>query len=118
VVGDPYEGKNKYRWINPNAFQRPLDGEYGNFHRNALRMPGVRNMDANLVKNFAITESMRATFRFEVFNVFNNPQIWSLNTGFTGDNPGGPLSTSNKNFGTPKEWREARIIQLALRFSF
>ena len=47
VVGDPYAGQNKYRWINPDAFRRPLDGQYGTFHRNALRMPGIRNVDAN-----------------------------------------------------------------------
>ena len=111
VVGDPYAGQNKYRWINPDAFRRPLDGEYGTFHRNALRMPGVRNLDANLVKNFAITESMKAAFRCEMFNVFNHPQIWGINTGFAGDNPGGPISTSNKNFGqatSPNQFREAR----------
>ena len=118
VVGDPYEGRNKHRWINPAAFRRPLDGQYGNFHRNALRLPGVRNVDANLMKTFAITETVKTTFRCEVFNFFNHPQVWSLNTGFSADNPGGAISTGNKNFGTPSGWREARIIQLALRFSF
>jgi hypothetical protein len=118
VVGDPYAGQNKYRWVNPAAFQRAQDGEYGNFHRNALRMPAVRNMDANLVKNFQIREQMRVTFRFEVFNLFNHPQIWGLNTGFTADNQGGAISPTNKNFGTPSSFREARIVQLALRFAF
>ncbi|MGE5569979.1 MAG: carboxypeptidase regulatory-like domain-containing protein [Rhodospirillales bacterium] len=118
VVGDPYAGQNKHRWINPDAFRRPADGEYGNFHRNALRLPGIRNLDANLVKNFTITESVRAAFRCEVFNVFNNPQIWGIVTGFSADNPGGPISANVKNFGHPNSWREARILQLALRLSF
>ena len=39
VIGDPYAGQNKYRWINPASFQRPLDGHYGNFHRNACACP-------------------------------------------------------------------------------
>ena len=118
VIGDPYAGQNKYQWINPAAFARPADGTYGSFHRNALRMPGIRNVDANLVKNFSITERVKTTFRCEVFNLFNNPQIWTLNTGFTGDNPGSGISASVKNFGQPSNFREARIIQLALRFSF
>jgi hypothetical protein len=118
VVGDPYAGQNKYMWINPAAFQRPLDGSYGNFHRNALRLPGVRNADANIVKNFSITETVKTTFRCEIFNLFNHPQIWGINTGFTGDSERSPLSASVKNFGQPSSWREARIIQLALRFSF
>jgi hypothetical protein len=118
VVGDPYAGQNKNRWINPDAFRRPVDGSYGNFHRNALRMPGIRNVDANVMKSFDIREGMKVTFRCEFFNLFNHPQIWSLNTGFTGDNPGSPISSSVKNFGTPSNWREARIVQLALRFMF
>ncbi len=118
VIGDPYAGQNKYQWVNPAAFQRPLDGQYGNVHRNAFRMPGIRNVDANFVKNFAITESVKAAFRCEIFNLFNHPQIWGLTTGFTADNERGLISTGNKNFGQPSSWREARIIQLALRFSF
>ncbi len=118
LVGDPYAGQNKYQWINPAAFKRPQEGQYGNLQRNALRMPGVRNVDASLIKNFAITESMKAAFRCEVFNLFNHPQIWGINTGFSADNPGGAISSSNQNFGQPNAWREARTVQLALRFSF
>ena len=118
VVGDPYAGQSKHRWINPDAFRRPLDGEYGNFHRNALRMPGVRNMDATLLKNFDIREGTKLTFRCEMFNVFNHPQIWGLNTTFNADNPGGPISSTTRNFGAPSSFREARIVQLALRLAF
>ena len=81
-------------------------------------MPGVRNLDANLMKNFQLGEGAKLTFRCEVFNVLNHPQIWSLNTGFTGDNPGSSISSSVKNFGTPSNFREARIVQLALRLAF
>jgi hypothetical protein len=118
VIGDPYAGQNKYMWINPAAFQRPADGQYGNVRRNALRMPGIRNVDANFVKNFSYKEAFKTTFRCEIFNLFNHPQVWGLNTGFSADNPGGLMSSSVKNFGQPSSWREARIIQLALRFSF
>jgi hypothetical protein len=56
--------------------------------------------------------------RCEVFNLFNHPQIWGINTGFTADNPGGGISTSNTNLGVPSSFREARILQLGFRFSF
>lgn len=118
LVGDPYAGQNKQQWLNPAAFVRPLDGQYGSLGRNSLRMPGVRNVDASLIKNFPIRESMKVAFRCEVFNLFNHPQIWGLNTGFSGDNPGSLISSTDKNFGQPSSWREARILQLALRFSF
>lgn len=118
LIGDAYAGQSQYRWINPAAFQRPLDGQYGNVHRNEFRMPGVRNAAATLIKNFAITESAKAAFRCEVFNLFNHAQIWSLATGFSADNQGGLISSGNENFGVPTNFREARILQLALRFSF
>ncbi len=118
LVGDPYAGQNKQRWINPAAFQRPLDGQYGSLRRNALRMPGIRNVDASLIKNLAVTETIKVALRCEVFNLFNHPQIWGINTGFSADNPGGTISSTNRNFGQPNNWREERILQLALRFSF
>lgn len=118
LVSDPYAGQTSQQWLNPAAFQRPPDGQYGTLGRDALRMPGIRNVDASLIKNFAISETAKVAFRCEVFNLFNHPQIWGLNIGFTADNPGGQISSSNKNFGQPNAFREARILQLALRFSF
>ncbi len=118
LIGDPYAGQNSGQWINPAAFARPLDGQYGNLHRNALRLPHITNVDASLFKNFAIRENMRLTFRAESFNLFNHTQIWGINTGFVGDNPGSLISATDKNLGQPNAFRDARILQLALRFSF
>ena len=118
LVGDPYSGQSKYGWLNPAAFKRPLEGQYGTFKRNQLRLPGVRNVDASLIKNFAITERSKFVFRAEVFNLFNNAQIWDVNKDFSADNPGGTISANLHNFGQPNTWREARIIQLAVKFSF
>jgi hypothetical protein len=118
LIGDPYAGQTKNQWINPAAFARPQEGEYGNLHRNALRLPPVRNVDASLIKNIAITERAKVTFRAEFFNLFNHAQVWGINTGFSADNPGGLISSSVQNLGQPSSFREARIIQLALRFAF
>jgi hypothetical protein len=118
LSGDPYAGNNSFQWLNPAAFTRPQDGTYGTLGRNALRMPGVRNFDINMIKNFAITEAAKLQFRAEVFNLFNHPQVWGIDTGFGADNPGGAISANNKNFGRANNYRDARTIQLALRFSF
>ncbi len=119
VSGDAYTSNwADGKWLNPAAFTRPLDGQQGNLARNSLRLPGVRNIDASIIKNFAITETMKAALRFEFFNLLNNAQIWGINTSFSGDNPGSGISASNKAFGVPNSFREARIIQLAARFSF
>ena len=118
LVGDPYAGGNSFQWLNPAAFQRPADGQYGTLGRNALRLPGVRNVDASLMKNFNITERVRATLRCEVFNLLNHPQVWGINTGFSGDNALSGISSSAANFGQANSYRDARTLQLAARFSF
>ena len=118
LVGDPYAGQNSFQWLNPAAFQRPQDGSYGNLGRNALRLPGVRNVDVNAVKNFNFTETVKLQFRCEVFNLFNHPQVWGINSGFSGDSAGSGISASQKNFGQANNYRDARTLQLALRFSF
>ncbi len=118
LIGDAYAGQSSDRWINPAAFQRPLDGQYGNTTRNEFRLPGIRNVDATLSKSFRITEGSKLAMRLEVFNLFNHPQIWGVNTGFTADNQLGGISSTNQNLGQPNSYREARILQVGFRFSF
>jgi len=120
VIGDPYATSGGSLVLNHAAFIRPPDGTWGDLGRNALRLPGINNVDMALMKSFAITEQAKATFRFEVYNLFNHPELWSINTGFNGDNPGSGLSASDGQFGQPASggYRDARTIQLALRFAF
>jgi hypothetical protein len=118
LVGDPYAGQNSFQWLNQAAFQRPADGSWGTMTRNELRMPGIQNIDASIMKNFFITETAKFTYRCEVFNLINHPQPWGYNTGFSGDNPGSGLSASDVNFGQASSYRDARTIQMALRFAF
>jgi hypothetical protein len=120
VVGNPYATSGGSLVLNQSAFIRPPDGQWGDLGRNALRLPGISNVDMALMKSFAITERAKVTFRFEVFNLFNHPELWSINTNFNGDNPGSGLSASDGTFGQPASggYRDARTIQLALRFAF
>ena len=118
LTGDAYGGNNSFQWLNPVAFTRPADGQYGTLGRNALRLPAVRNVDTAIMKNFSISESAKATFRCEVFNLFNHPEVWGINTSFSGDNPGSTISASANAFGQANAWRDARTLQLALRFAF
>jgi hypothetical protein len=118
LTGDAYANTNKFQWLNPSAFTRPADGEFGNLGRNALRLPRVNNVDASLMKNFNFTERTKLTFRAEAFNLFNHPQVWGVNNTFQADNPGSAISATDKAFGQANSWRDARTLQLALRFSF
>jgi hypothetical protein len=118
LVGNPYAGQNSSQWLNQAAFTRPADGQIGNLGRNALRLPHINNVDVNLAKDFNFTERIKLTFRAEVFNLFNHPEPWGINTGFNGDNPGSGISTTSNTFGQINSWRDQRTIQLALRFAF
>lgn len=119
VVGNPYAGRNDFQIFNQAAFVRPPDGTYGMLGRNSLRLPGLYDIDTALMKSFAITpERVKLTFRFEVFNLFNHPEIWGANTGFSGDNPGSGLSASDGGFGEVSSWRDPRTLQLSLRLAF
>jgi len=120
LVGDPYATSGGSLVLNQAAFVRPPDGQWGNLGRNAVHLPGITNMDMALCKSFSFTERARLTYRFEVFNLFNHPELWSINSGFSGDNPGLGLSASDGQFGQPASngYREARTIQLSLRLAF
>ena len=118
LVGNPYAGASTSSWLNQAAFARPADGTWGSLGRDAIRLPHITNVDAGLMKDFAITEKAKLTFRFEIYNLFNHPEPWGMNTGFSGDNPGSGLSASDGNFGYMNAFRDARTLQLALRFAF
>jgi hypothetical protein len=119
LVGNPYSTNGGSLVLNQSAFVRPADGTWGTLGRDSLRLPGIPNLDTALMKSFAITpERVKLTVRFEVFNLFNHPELWGINTGFSGDNPGSGLSASDGQFGQPNSYRDARTLQLAGRFSF
>jgi hypothetical protein len=121
LVGSPYATSGGSLVLNQSAFIRPPEGTWGTLGRDSLHLPGISNLDMALMKNFAITaERVKLTYRLEVFNLFNHPELWAINTGFSGDNPGSGLSASDGQFGQPagNGYRDPRTIQMALRFSF
>jgi hypothetical protein len=102
-------------WLNPAAFTVPATGTWGNLGRNAVRAPGVWQVDPSLQKRFALTERVGLTFRAEAFNVLNVAQYGQPNTNWAPPQPGvsdnpnsyGLISNSyNTNptgTGTPRE---------------
>ena len=46
----------------------------GNAGRNSERMPGIKNFDVTVSKNFRLKEGLDLQFRTEFFNFFNTPQ--------------------------------------------
>jgi hypothetical protein len=70
---DPYIHNQGWLYINPAAFSMPAPGTYGNLGRNALRGPGISQLDFTLSKKFTVKEQMNFEFRAECYNILNSP---------------------------------------------
>ena len=73
-----------------------------------MRGPGQANCDFSVFKSYSVRETLKAQFRFEVFNLTNTPLFNALNTTF-GSATFGQI-TNQANY--------PRIVQLGLRFSY
>ncbi len=102
------------RYFDPQVFELPPAGFYGNLGRNTTIGPGLVNLDFALAKNFPLHEEARLQFRVETFNLFNRanfaiPQRRVLTaTGATIGNAGRITSTTTSS----------RQIQFALKLTF
>ena len=86
---DPYLSNytSTLQYLNPAAFGVvPLVSASGasvrpgNLGRNAIRVPGLWNVDASLAKNLAVTEKLRVQLRGDLFNAFNHTNLSGLTT--------------------------------------
>jgi hypothetical protein len=95
------------RWFNTDAYALNALGTFGNAGRNTFFGPGITNVDASIIRNFRM-RSNTLQFRFEAFNLLNNP-IWNdPNTTLTS-----PL------YGTINSTRKPmRELQLGVKFVF
>ncbi|MGC8761827.1 MAG: carboxypeptidase regulatory-like domain-containing protein [Bryobacteraceae bacterium] len=92
----------------PAAF--PGAGEIGTSGRNSFRGPRFFNFDTSIVKRFKLPwEQHRITFRWEMYNTFNNTNFGLPGATITTPQTVGRISGT---VGNP------RIIQAALRYDF
>ena len=93
---------------NPSAY-----GRFGTSPRtDAIRLPGIINVDFSVNKSFRITETMRFEFRTEVFNIANhfNPDPGSLDRNVR--------SATFGSIGAGVQGITTRVIQLGGKFYF
>lgn len=106
-------------WRNPYAFTTCANGNWGNAHRNAVRVPGIWQADMSLDKRFAVTEGVDISFRADMFNVFNRAQVGKPNVKWTdpalGTTYGAIASAFTSSPIGTGTWRE---LQLSLRLDF
>ena len=109
---DGYDG---IYYFDPNTdfakFSYPGMGDYGNAGRGTFRGPRFFNIDASLVKSFAITERKRLVFRAEAYNLINNVNFALTSASFD--------LTSRATFGKISGVASnPRLLQGALRFEW
>jgi hypothetical protein len=97
--------------------------------RNIFRDSGFKNVDFSVFKDFKFRERFGAQFRWELFNIFNHPNIanpyGSSNTSFLGAklNNSGAFgsggSTPDVAAGNPLVGSgSSRVMQLGLKLTF
>jgi len=99
--------RNTSRWFDQSAFAQPAPFRYGNAGRAIIKGPGYTQWDMSLHKDFRITETASAQFRFEGFNMANTG-----NLGFPG------LSLGTPTFGRINTALPPRDLQLGLKIYF
>jgi len=119
-----FVSRNGNSVLTPNA-----NGTFGNMGRNIFRDSGYKNVDFSVFKDFKFRERFGAQFRWELFNIFNHPNIanpyGSSNTSFLGAklNNSGSFgsggSTPDVAAGNPLVGSgSSRVMQLGLKLSF
>lgn len=98
-------------------FTFPGAGEIGNSGRNVFRNPSFFEIDASLVKKFAITERHSVAFRAEAYNLTNHPNFGFAAANVNVNNPA-TFGKFSQTLGTQVGGSSARILQLALRYDF
>ncbi len=121
VVGQPVYPSQQTTglWLNPYAFTTPAKNTWGNAPRNALRAPGIWQIDTSLEKRFPVTERVALSFRADVFNLLNHAQYGKPSVKWTDPSKGttfgaitSPYTTSAIGSGTPRQ------MQFMLRLTF
>ena len=113
------------QWIDPSNVSPAAANTFGTCSVGNLRGPGYANIDLSLHKDFLITETMKAEFRFEALNAFNHP-VWTFAGGPANGSfdPGTTYACStgtcntNPTFGRITGSQGARQLQFAFKFYF
>ena len=105
-------------WFDTSCFTADRPGTVGTAGRRIIDGPGINNWDLYLQKRTRLGgERVGLEFRIEAFNAFNHTQFGpgpNQTTNLTGVD----LNLESPTFGQFVSAREARVIQLGVRFTF
>ncbi len=104
------------RYLNIAAFQVPAPGTWGDLPRNALRAPGLFQVDMALSKRVSFSGSTGLEFGLQVFNALNRSQLAAPASNISSAANFGRITSlvnsSPVGVGTPRQ------MQLMMRMSF
>jgi hypothetical protein len=63
------------------AFGTPANGKLGTCGRNSARLPGLSQLDLNILKSFHLSGTTRIEARWEIFNLFNRVNLGNFPSG-------------------------------------
>jgi hypothetical protein len=113
LISDPNVGQphTPNQWVSRSPFvqlnPQTQAGQFGNEGRNALRGPGIADVDLSFFKYFKIDDTRRVQFRAECFNLLNHPNF------------GLPMNDlESPAFGQILQAGPPRLLQLAVKFVF
>jgi carboxypeptidase family protein/TonB-dependent receptor-like protein len=89
------------------AFPQPALGTEGNELHNRFRGPGFANTDMGILKNFGLTERLKAQLRLEMFNIFNRPNFTQVDG-----------NLADGTFGKVTGQYNPRYFQIAAKIEF
>jgi hypothetical protein len=104
----PSSQRTPDRWFDTSAFRRFVAPNWGTAGRNIVFTDGIANYDMGLAKEFRVAEEKQLEFRWEVFNLFNHPNLGAPINDFNSPTFGRVFSTSTRE----------RLMQFALKFLF
>jgi hypothetical protein len=95
-------------WFDPNAYQKPANGTFGNAPRNNMYGPGQYQWDIAVFKNVVVKNRQSFQFRAEVFNFLNHANL---------NNPSTDPTSASFGRVTGKD-NSRRDVQLSIRYLF
>jgi hypothetical protein len=103
----PSDKRTLNAWFDTAAFAQPAAYTFGNAGIGTVRGPGLVNIDFSVLRNFQMTERIRAELRGEFFNALNHTNF---------GNPGATFGAST--FGVISSAGPARQVEVGARILF
>jgi hypothetical protein len=107
LTGEPIDGGPDGSYANPDAFEPPPVGEWGNAPRNSIRGPSQFSLNANASRNFPLRNRLRINWSIQATNLLNRVTYSNINT-----------TVGSTQFGLPIGTNGMRRITTRVNFGF